>query len=288
MYHILISGNNSSWTGDVEEFSISRTLREYTDDDITQRYSKFDSNVLDELYGMPAMFVYEQEGQPTKFGHITSVGVEDDRVKIRYKIDPTIPELASGLLSENQSKFGIRDLELFRTHWAIKKVDLYQTLKELGQEIPDLPEVAPVQPSGNRPKVFIVHGQDGVAKNEVADQLRKLGCEPIILHEQANRGQTIIEKIEANTDVKFGVVLYTPCDVGAIKQDELHLKGRARQNVVFEHGYLIARLGRDKVAALQKGNLETPSDISGLVYIPMIGGDWKTALEIELKEAKVI
>lgn len=65
-----------------------------------------------------------------------------------------------------------------------------------------------------------------------------------ILHEQPNSGDTIIEKIDRNTDVGFGVVLYTPCDVGNDIKHKDNLQPRARQNVVFEHGYLIAKIGR--------------------------------------------
>ena len=56
-------------------------------------------------------------------------------------------------------------------------------------------------------KVFIVHGHDDALKNEVARFIERLKLEPIILHEQPNSGDTIIEKIDRNTDVGFGVVL---------------------------------------------------------------------------------
>jgi predicted nucleotide-binding protein len=117
--------------------------------------------------------------------------------------------------------------------------------------------------------VFIVHGHDELAKTEVALFIERLGFKPIILHEQSNRGKKIIEKIEANSDVAFGIVLYTPCDIGTVQGQENHLKPRARQNVVFEHGYLIGKLGRENVCALMKGDIEIPSDMSGVVYTPM-------------------
>lgn len=63
-------------------------------------------------------------------------------------------------------------------------------------------------------KVFIVHGRDEKTKLEVARFIEKLGFQPIILSEQASNGKTIIEKIEDCSDVGFGIVLYTPCDVG--------------------------------------------------------------------------
>ena len=126
-------------------------------------------------------------------------------------------------------------------------------------------------------KVFIVHGHDKMAKIEVARFIEKFGLEAIILHEQPNSGKTIIEKIEANSDVQYAVVLYTPCDMGRAKEEGVNEeKERARQNVVFEHGYLIGKLGRDKVSALVKGDIEKPGDISGVVYISMDdAGAWK-------------
>lgn len=133
-------------------------------------------------------------------------------------------------------------------------------------------------------KVFLVHGRDDGVKNEVARFIQNMGLEPIILHEQASNGNTLIEKIEENTDVGFGIILYTPCDFGGLSKDEL--KPRARQNVIFEHGYLIGKLGRKKVAALVKPNVEHPSDISGIVYITHDNHDgWKVSLARELRSA---
>ena len=70
----------------------------------------------------------------------------------------------------------------------------------------------------DKSKVFIVHGHDELAKTEIARFIEKLNLIPIILHEQANSGKTIIEKIEEHSNVGFGVVLYTPCDVGSKKR----------------------------------------------------------------------
>jgi len=135
-------------------------------------------------------------------------------------------------------------------------------------------------------KVFIVHGQDDLAKTELARFIEKLGLQAIILHEQVSSGKTIIEKIEEFSNVGFSVVLYTPCDVGAKKGEEANLQSRARQNVVFEHGYLIAKLGRRNVCALVKGKVEIPNDISGVVYVPMDDHKaWNIALAKELRNS---
>jgi predicted nucleotide-binding protein len=133
-------------------------------------------------------------------------------------------------------------------------------------------------------KVFIVHGQDDLLKNEVARFIEKLGLKAIILHEQASSGNTIIEKIEEHSNVGFGIVLYTPCDIGAKNEKKQNLQPRARQNVVFEHGYLIGKIGRRNVCALVKGDIEKPNDISGVVYIPT-SEEWKLSLAKELRNS---
>lgn len=138
----------------------------------------------------------------------------------------------------------------------------------------------------DKKKVFIVHGHDNEAKSKTARLVEKLGFKAIILHEQASSSKTIIEKIEEYSNVGFGIVLYTPCDLGAKKTDNVQLKPRARQNVVFEHGFLIGKIGRGNVCALVKGQLETPNDISGVVYIDMNDTDsWKYSVAKEMKEA---
>ena len=79
-----------------------------------------------------------------------------------------------------------------------------------------------------------------------------------------------LKKIERFSDVCYAVVLYTECDKGRDKNKPVEQERyRARQNVVFEHGYLIGKLGRDHVCALVKGDVETPGDISGVIYTSM-------------------
>ena len=159
--------------------------------------------------------------------------------------------------------------------------------KSLLQEATPQPEATTVnkpQVPMDKSKVFIVHGHDGEAKQAVARFVEKIGLEAIILHEQASSGKTIIEKIEANSNVGFAIVLYTPCDEGRPKGEENQLKPRARQNVIFEHGYLIGKIGRKNVSALVKSDVETPNDISGVVYIKMDEADsWKYAVGKEMK-----
>lgn len=125
-------------------------------------------------------------------------------------------------------------------------------------------------------RVFVVHGRNNELKEAVARFLEKQGFEAVVLHEQANGGRTIIEKLEQITaDVNFAVILYTADDEGA---DGMK---RARQNVVFEHGYFMAKLGRSNVCVIMDDNIEKPSDNQGVLYIPR--DDWRVELVRELR-----
>lgn len=166
---------------------------------------------------------------------------------------------------------------------------------EFGQIVQETPQagsfhnISTIKPkvvARNKRKVFIVHGRDNEAKQEVSRFIERLGLEVIILHEQASAGMTIIEKIEHySNDADFALVLYTACDHGrGAHESKVKPKSRARQNVVFEHGYLMAKLGRKNVCSLVKGDIETPNDISGVVYVTLDPlGAWKNEVAIELK-----
>ena len=142
----------------------------------------------------------------------------------------------------------------------------------------------PVRDATTARKVFVVHGHDHAAKEAMARFLERIGFEAIILHERASGNRTVIEKIEANSDVGFAVVLLTPDDTGGAVGK--HQNPRARQNVILELGYFVGRLGRSRVAVFQKDDVEVPSDFGGVVYVPLdSAGAWKQVLGKELQEA---
>lgn len=142
--------------------------------------------------------------------------------------------------------------------------------------------------SGSK-RVFIVHGRDLGTRDMVARFLEVLELETVILQEQPNQGITIIEKFERHAQVGFAVVLFTPDDIGSVRDDMATSHFRARQNVIFELGYLISHLGRERVAVLYKGDegeIEIPSDYSGILYTQMDdGGGWRFELIREMQSA---
>jgi predicted nucleotide-binding protein len=135
-------------------------------------------------------------------------------------------------------------------------------------------------------RVLVVYGRNEEVREKVARFLMKLGLEPVLLEEQAAHGRTLIEKLEAQHPLAFAVVLLTGDDVGGIAAQSCTLRPRARQNVIFELGYAIARLGRERVCVLYEKGVELPSDFHGVEYKALdVAGAWKTKLARELYEA---
>ena len=135
--------------------------------------------------------------------------------------------------------------------------------------------------------VFVVHGHDASAKHEVARFLESIGCNAIILDEQVDSGlTTIFQKLEqyAN-DVSYAIVLLTPDDLA--EDDTGNRAARARQNVILELGLFLGKLGAEKVCLAKKGNIDIPSDISGVLYLDIDNGGWKLSLAKKLKKAGI-
>jgi len=299
LFNLFISYSADSWDLNPYEIDRSRACIEYTADEISERYKFFNDKAVEELKNFPTLFVTEDEQTTSRIGYLVDIKLRQNTVVIRYEFDVHMPELPIGTIEAIGTEIDLGGWELSRTHWAVKDENLFEILLRRGyitqdqlqasldQRVPPPPPVQPEQEQQpvilNNTQVFIVHGHDEIAKLDMAAFIKSIGLEPIILHLQPSLGKTIIEKIEAYSNVGFAVVLYTPCDVGA-KKGDLAYNQRARQNVVFEHGYLIAKLGRPRVAALVKGQVETPNDISGVVYINFDAtGVWQTQLLNEMR-----
>jgi len=139
-------------------------------------------------------------------------------------------------------------------------------------------------PMGSR-KIIVVHGHDHDTKDTVARFLTKLDLEPIVLHEQPDKGRTIIEKFEDYSDVQCAVVILSPDDVAYAKSAPTKQEERARQNVILELGFFIGKLGRDRTFALLLDGVSQPSELGGILYTPLSDDSWRMKLVRELKEA---
>ncbi len=171
-----------------------------------------------------------------------------------------------------------------------KWCNLIDTMIEEIQSFPPAIEVAQTSATVNvlstqNRKIFIVHGHDDEMVQATARFVKQIGFDPVILKEQPNQDRTIIEKFEDYADVPIAIVLFSPDDLGKAK-DEDSLKPRPRQNVVFELGFFIGKLGRNKVVVLHKvvENFEMFSDFQGVLFEPFKDG-WELKVAKEIKTA---
>jgi len=141
-------------------------------------------------------------------------------------------------------------------------------------------EKKPTKAAVPKKEIFISHGKDQKPLNELKEMLIEFGLTPVVLSEQPSGGRTVMEKLEAYSDVGYAFVMLTPDDLGGFV--ELGSKWsrptrlrkflktahtRPRQNVILEFGYFVGKLGRDRVTCLLKKPVERPSDMQGIVYI---------------------
>ncbi|MBB1273197.1 TIR domain-containing protein [Psychromonas sp. SR45-3] len=142
-------------------------------------------------------------------------------------------------------------------------------------------------------KIFVVHGHDQSLKTDIERFLHEIGLVPVVLHREADEGATVIEKFEKHSDVGFAFILLTPDEIGYtvdqinIPEPDKVIEYRARPNVIFEFGYFVGKLGRNRVCCLHKGDVVLPSDLNGLVYKKVDGSVDPQAYAIirELKAA---
>jgi predicted nucleotide-binding protein len=138
-------------------------------------------------------------------------------------------------------------------------------------------------------KVLIVHGHNETVRESCARFLKRLELRPIILHEKPNAGKSIIEKFQDHADVAFGVVVLTADESGGLKNSKSSGQNSpARQNALFEFGYLLGKLGRSNVCALIESGVELPSDFKGVLFVEIDGeGNWKFNLARKITAAGI-
>ncbi|MGE7999403.1 TIR domain-containing protein [Lysinibacillus sp. NPDC093190] len=150
---------------------------------------------------------------------------------------------------------------------AIEEIKVKEELEQFISEKEDETSQVAVKEVQND-RIFLVHGHDRELLLEVDRFIRKLSLSPVILSEADDDGQTIIEKFERETqDTKFAIILSSPDDCGySVVDGSDKIKYRARQNVIFEMGYFVGKLGRERTLTILKGELELPNDIQGVIY----------------------
>jgi len=135
-------------------------------------------------------------------------------------------------------------------------------------------------------QLFVVQGNNDEMNSDVLQTLEKLELESIILNETPISEQKLVEKVSDCANVSFGLVLLSSvdsvCFEGKSPEEPKH---QASQNVIFELGFLLGKLGKNNVVAVYwpKKGFELPDKFEGVRWIEYTQG-WYFTLINELKE----
>jgi len=128
-------------------------------------------------------------------------------------------------------------------------------------------------------KIFIVHGNDHTLRDQVKEYIESLGFKAVVLLNEQDGGRFVLEKfMDYAAECGHAIILMT-ADDQCISSDSV--KMRARQNVIFEYGFFVGRLGNKNVRIIRDSNVESPSDIDGMTRIN--SKNWKDRLKKEIE-----
>lgn len=128
--------------------------------------------------------------------------------------------------------------------------------------------------SSRSPRIFLIHGRNHFHRDRVANILREINAIPIILEHQVVDSRDAIDILYENArNVDFAVAFFTGDDIGRLNNEDSADKKRARQNVIFEVGLFMGVLSRKKVVIFWDNEAEKPSDIGGIVTLPVSEND---------------
>jgi predicted nucleotide-binding protein len=145
-------------------------------------------------------------------------------------------------------------------------------------------------------RVFVAYGHEHADRDVLVNIIASHGLMPIYLENNADGSLSIFDAFEKKAnECCFAFVLLTPSDAGAAKKKGLEgqaiqLQLRARQNVIFEMGWFLARLGKFRTRLLHRGSLELPSDVIGMAAIEYNSSplEQRAAIEQALKDGGLL
>lgn len=112
-------------------------------------------------------------------------------------------------------------------------------------------------------RIFISHGRSEDWRQVQAYIDKDLKMETLELAQSANRGRTVLQKLdEESGKCSYAVVVMTGDDKA---EDGTP---RARENVMHEIGFFQGKFGLPNVCLLYEEGTNIPSNIHGLVYLP--------------------
>jgi len=112
--------------------------------------------------------------------------------------------------------------------------------------------------------VFVIHGRDETNQLRLEKLIREdFKLTPIVLLDKPGRSAPTIDKFEHHAQTcSYAVALFTADDRVITKRGEEYWQ--PRPNVIFETGWFIGRLGKERVLILLQEGVKIYSDFDGV------------------------
>jgi len=139
VYNLFVSGKSDAWDGRPWQIEQSRCVRadEYTERKLAARFGQLDDAAIDELKLLPCVFAFEDfENLPPRFGAIRDIRKRQGEVRVQYEILAVDPFLTAQDFDRLSFELDVGSMEMNRTHWAVKEVDLAKELEVHGITLP--------------------------------------------------------------------------------------------------------------------------------------------------------
>ncbi len=291
MFNLLVSACEDDWNNPSWVISKSRFL-EYTDDSIKERFKNLSEDVINTLKTIPTFFMYEDYHRASaKIGQITEIQRRQTEIKITYAFNPAIKEIPYERLRTIYRELDIRNkFEPNRTHWAIKDVNLIETLQQIG-----LLENRIYQSQKRPPKVFISYSWDSPEHklwvSSLATWLRQNGIDIILDQWHVRGGEDLITFMERSIGEADRVIII--CTENYAQKAKERSGGVGYENTLLTNE-LIKNLGSYKfIPVIKQTNTPytIPSSLSTRLYYDLSGGqnyqDEARSLMMELHNISV-
>jgi hypothetical protein len=229
---------------------------------------------LQSLLTLPTLFMEETSGrgdQIARVGTITRARVQGREIVLEYTYDATLPPILNKALKEFSADLDIADFEFYRTHWAVKDVDLFRVLLQH------------LQPRRASPKVFQLADPENIEPTLISVMMPFNAAFDAVYRTLKETAEAVGLRCRRADDI---------WENPAVIQDVVSLIDRSRvvicdctgrnPNVFYEIG-IAHTLGRD-VVLITQSDADIPFDLRHLRYVRYLNnGEGLQALAARLQ-----
>jgi len=251
----------SPWDPSHGSVSVDRVF-EHTDPHVTSQFSigaVGKQPDLEKLAKLPCIFMLEgKEDQIAHVGRIISLRANGRELALEYAFDPDIPPLTNRFIHEHRSSFRMNeDFEFYRSHWAVKDVDLFRLLLRYAH-------------SGRQhPSVFNLPKRENITANLVSAMMPfGSGFDPVYAAIKGAAEGLMLRCDRADNVWEHHAIINDIANlIDRSRIVVVDLSGR-NPNVFYEAG-IAHTLGREVILITQHKD-DVPFDLQHLRYIPYL------------------